>query len=63
VKRAAEIIGRGAERFAMHVKGLELPAYDPRAAKAHGLSLATSPIGASHMIGWNYYEILGVPES
>jgi len=60
--RAAEIIGRGAEKFAMHSKCLELPAYDPRAAKAHGLSYATSNIGGSHMIGWNKYEILGMPE-
>ncbi|MEM4804391.1 MAG: aldehyde ferredoxin oxidoreductase C-terminal domain-containing protein, partial [Candidatus Nezhaarchaeales archaeon] len=62
VKRAAEIIGRGAEKFAFHVKGLEMPGYDPRAAKAHGLNLSTSNIGASHMIGWNYFEILGVPK-
>lgn len=61
VKRAAEAIGRGAERYAMHVKGLELPAYDPRSAKAHGLNFATSPIGASHMIGWNKFEIMGIP--
>ncbi len=60
--RAAEVIGRGAEKFAMHSKRLELPAYDPRAAKAHGLSYATSNIGGSHMIGWNKYEILGMPE-
>lgn len=62
VKRAAEIIGRGAERFAFHIKGLEMPGYDPRAAKAHGLNLSTSNIGASHMIGWNYFEIFGVPK-
>jgi len=61
-KRAAEIIGRGAERYAIHVKGLELPAYDPRSAKAHGLNFATSNIGASHMYGWVGYEILGFPE-
>ncbi|MBS7638408.1 aldehyde ferredoxin oxidoreductase C-terminal domain-containing protein, partial [Candidatus Bathyarchaeota archaeon] len=60
--RAAYAIGRRAERFAMHSKRLELPAYDPRAAKAHGLSYATSNIGGSHMIGWNKYEILSMPE-
>jgi aldehyde:ferredoxin oxidoreductase len=48
VRKASEIIGRGAERYAMHVKGLEIPAHDPRRAKASGLSMATSPIGASH---------------
>ncbi len=30
VRRAAERIGRGAERFAVHVGGQELPAHDPR---------------------------------
>jgi aldehyde:ferredoxin oxidoreductase len=62
VRKAAKIIGRGAEKYAMHVKGLEPPAYDPRSAKAHGLSMVTSPIGASHTIGWNSYEIIGVPK-
>jgi aldehyde:ferredoxin oxidoreductase len=61
VKRASEIIGRGAEKYAMHVKGMELPAYDPRSVKAHGLNFATSPIGASHCVGWNKFEILGIP--
>ncbi|MEM3703667.1 MAG: aldehyde ferredoxin oxidoreductase family protein [Candidatus Bathyarchaeia archaeon] len=61
VKRAAEAIGRGAEKYAIHIKGLELPAYDPRSLKAHGLNFATSPIGASHCIGWNKFEIMGTP--
>ncbi|MCL7389310.1 MAG: aldehyde ferredoxin oxidoreductase family protein [Thaumarchaeota archaeon] len=61
VKRAAEVIGRGSERFSIHVKGLELPAYDPRSGKAHGLNLATANIGASHMYGWVYYEFPGSP--
>jgi len=58
-KRAAELIGKGAEDFAIHVKGLELPAYEPRAAKIHGLSMATSNIGASHMYGYARQEISG----
>lgn len=61
VKRAAEIIGRGAENYAMHVKGLEMPAHEPRRAKAFGLSMATSPIGASHTMGVNVFEEFGVP--
>ncbi|MBM3299733.1 MAG: hypothetical protein FJY85_07245, partial [Deltaproteobacteria bacterium] len=28
-KRAAEIIGKGAQKYAMHSKGLEFPAYEP----------------------------------
>ncbi|MEM2442259.1 MAG: aldehyde ferredoxin oxidoreductase family protein [Candidatus Bathyarchaeia archaeon] len=61
VKRAAEMIGRDSERYAMHVKGLELPAHDPRRAKAFGLSMATSPIGASHTIGVSIFEEFGMP--
>jgi len=49
VKRAAERIGRGAERFAMHVKGLELPLHEPRGKQAVALSYATAPVGADHM--------------
>jgi len=61
-KKAAEVIGRGAEKYAMHSKGLELPAYDPRAAKTHGLSMATSNIGGSHMYGYARQEISGNPD-
>jgi aldehyde:ferredoxin oxidoreductase len=45
VRRAAETIGRGAERYAYHVKGLELSAYDPRVAQAAGLTYAVSTRG------------------
>ncbi|MBM2824725.1 MAG: aor 7 [Dehalococcoidales bacterium] len=48
VKRAAERIGRGAERFAMHGKGLEIPMHDPRAKRALGLGYAVNPHGADH---------------
>jgi aldehyde:ferredoxin oxidoreductase len=61
VKKAAEIIGRGAEKYAMHVKGLELPAHEPRRAKAFGLIMATSPIGASHTMGISTFEEFGIP--
>jgi aldehyde:ferredoxin oxidoreductase len=61
-RRAAEKIGRGAEKYAMHVKGLEIPAYEPRGAKAHGLNIATSTIGASHMTGYGMQELFGIPE-
>jgi len=45
VRSAAREIGRGAEAFAHQVKGLELSAYDPRAAKATGLGYAVSSRG------------------
>jgi aldehyde:ferredoxin oxidoreductase len=49
VKRAAAEIGRGAERFALHVKGQELPMHDPRGKKGLSLAYALSPTGADHM--------------
>lgn len=61
-RRAAEEIGKGSGKYAMHVKGLELPAYEPRAAKAHGLNLATATVGASHTMGYAGQEIFGIPE-
>ncbi|NPV88081.1 aldehyde ferredoxin oxidoreductase family protein [Coprothermobacteraceae bacterium] len=61
VREAARRIGRGAEHYAIHVKGLELPAYDPRGAKAHGLNLLTANIGADHNYGYSGQEIFGAP--
>jgi len=49
VKRAAATLGRGAERFALHVKGQELPMHDPRGKKGLSLAYAISPTGADHM--------------
>ena len=49
VKRASEVIGRGAERFAMHVKGREVPMHEPRSKPGVGLQYALSPIGADHL--------------
>ncbi len=42
-------------------QSLELPGYEPRALKVHGLSMATSNIGGSHCIGYAGQEIFGVP--
>jgi len=49
VKIAAARIGRGAERFALHIKGQELPMHDPRGKTGQGLSFAVSPTGADHV--------------
>jgi len=51
-KRVAMKLGQGTERFAMHVKGLELPAYDPRAAKICGLAFATANRGGDHITAY-----------
>jgi aldehyde:ferredoxin oxidoreductase len=61
VARMAQKIGRGAEKCAIHVKGMEFPAYEPRGAKSHGFNYATSNIGASHCYGYAAQEIFGVP--
>ena len=55
VRRAAERIGKGAEEFAVHVKGLEVPMHDPRAFKGMGLQYATSHRGACHLRGMMYH--------
>ncbi len=59
VKRAAEQLGGGAPALAMHIKGLELPGYEPRGVKGYALSMATSNIGGSHMYGRPREEFSG----
>ena len=56
-KRAAEKIGKGAEKYAMQTKGLELAAYEPRAIKGYALSYAVSNIGGSHMYARPFSEV------
>ena len=51
VKRACERLGKGYE-FAVHVKGMESPAWDPRGRRTYALSYATADVGASHLRGW-----------
>ncbi|MGQ4893312.1 MAG: aldehyde ferredoxin oxidoreductase family protein [Candidatus Njordarchaeia archaeon] len=60
-KRLAEIYG--APQFSMSVKGLEMPAYDPRAIKGIGLNYATANRGGCHVTGYTISpEVLGIPE-
>lgn len=47
-RRAAAALGEEAERLAIHVKGMELPGYEPRGLKTMALGLAVSPRGACH---------------
>ena len=57
VKRIAAKV-QGAEEFAMHVKGLELPAYDPRGSTGMALAYATSDRGGCHLRSWPVGEEL-----
>ncbi len=47
-REMARAVGGEAERFAMQVKGLELPAYDPRATLGGALAYAVAPRGGCH---------------
>jgi aldehyde:ferredoxin oxidoreductase len=49
VKIAATKLGRGSEKFALHIKGQELPLHDPRGKIGVGMSFAISPTGADHV--------------
>ena len=45
---ASRLTGGGSEYWAMHVKGLEMPGYEPRSLKTMALGLAVSTRGACH---------------
>jgi aldehyde:ferredoxin oxidoreductase len=47
-RRAAAAVGRGSEAFAVHVKGMEMPGYEPRTLPAMALGLAVNARGADH---------------
>jgi aldehyde:ferredoxin oxidoreductase len=46
---AARKIGKGAEKLAMQVKGLEIPMHEPRLSKGLSLGYMVNPHGADHM--------------
>ena len=61
-QRAAEKIGNGADRFALHVKGLELVPFEPRSQTNLALGYATAPIGPRYDIcehDWDFDVSVG----
>jgi aldehyde:ferredoxin oxidoreductase len=52
VREFANVVGNGADQWALHTKGLEYPAWDPRGKLGLGLSYVTAAAGASHLRGW-----------
>jgi aldehyde:ferredoxin oxidoreductase len=56
VWRAAQKIGRGAEEFALHVKGRELAMHEPRGKRGLGLMYAVADRGACHM-EWDHDDM------
>jgi aldehyde:ferredoxin oxidoreductase len=68
-KRMAEALGKNAIEFAIHVKGLEPSAHDPRRFFSQALSYGTAARGACHNASWSHpYELalsmpeIGIPE-
>ena len=60
-RRLCEFYGH--PELSMSVKGLEMPAYDPRGIKGIGLNYATSNRGGCHVTGYTIApEIAGIPE-
>lgn len=61
-RRAAERIGRGAARFALHVKGQEMVPFEPRTQTNLALGYATAPVGPRYEIcehDWDYDTRVG----
>jgi len=60
VKAASEKLGKGSSHFAIHSKGLELPAYDVRGIKGMGLAMAVAVRGGDHLTAVAYgTELVG----
>jgi len=47
-RAASQTVGNDSDKFAAHVKGLELPGYEPRTLQAMALGLAVNARGADH---------------
>ncbi len=61
VKRAAEKIGNGAEYFAIHAGGQELPMHDSRLEQGFGIAYPCEPTPGRHTISsFMYAPVMGV---
>jgi aldehyde:ferredoxin oxidoreductase len=61
-KRAAAQISRGAQRYAMHVKGLEMVCFEPRSQTNLAMGYAVAPIGPRYDIcehDWDFDTTVG----
>ncbi len=60
VRQASREIGHDAQKFAVHTKGLESPAWGPRGVSGMGLALMTTDRGGCHQRGFPVsYELEG----
>jgi len=60
IRETANFIGKEAPKIAVHVKGLDLPAHEPRAAFPWSINYATGVRGACHQRGFTGWMGLGV---
>jgi len=58
VKKAAAWLGSGSERFAPHVKGMDMMEVDPRGFSSWGLMFAVSSRGADHVRAYDVSQIM-----
>jgi aldehyde:ferredoxin oxidoreductase len=63
VRAAAARLGRGSERLAYHVKGLELTAFDPRGAFGTALGYAVANRGADYSSVYARHEFDAPPDA
>ncbi len=56
-RHLAETMGRGSEKYALHVKGLDVICGDPRGIKAFGLTYAIASRGADHLRAEPFFEL------
>jgi aldehyde:ferredoxin oxidoreductase len=61
IKKASEQIGKGSEKYALHVKGICVDAVDPRGHKAWGLGYAVSSRGGEHAHALMVSELSTIP--
>lgn len=55
----ANKMGKGSEKYALHVKGLDVICGDPRGIKAFGLTYAIASRGADHLRAEPFFELTG----
>ncbi|MGB9636009.1 MAG: aldehyde ferredoxin oxidoreductase family protein [Thermoplasmata archaeon] len=60
--RAAQKIGRGTEKYVMHVKKMEIAGQDGRAQKSMGLAMTVAPRGADHLYAFPVLDEAGFVE-
>jgi aldehyde:ferredoxin oxidoreductase len=64
VKRAAGKIGRGAEKYAMHAGGQELPMHDSRLDPGFAIAYQCEPTPGRHSISsYQYFGLFGVKDN